>query len=502
MILVGGLATSCGDFLSEVPDNRTPIDDKEKIGELLTLAYPPQNHQLFTYFMSDNATFKVGATALDEHVDDAYHWRDFRTTAQDTPQSYWTGAYDAIKQANHALEYINKLYRKPDGSLSDEIKPYYAEALLSRAYCHYMLAQLWGKSYNPETAKQDLGIPYVKKVEKQVFVSYDRGTLWQTYKAIEEDLLEGLKYVDGSPYGNKRKLHWGRESASAFAARFYSIMGDFAKVKDYTSRVLSAKPEDQLRDLNGRYTKIDVREILLAWGRTTETANLLITPQYSNWFSYTFGRQRYGLSSELYNYVFRAPFGNRSLRWVWQPYGAAESMMLAKWGFLRETSGAGAQSGFYLVMNVLFDMEEVLLLRAESEVMLGNYRAAEQDILAYLSKRIVDYKAGTIPLTEELVRQHYAPLLPSGEANPIFVKLRPFYSIDAQQEIYLNLLYDLRRKEYFFTGNRWFDHKRFNTRVRHWTSRTNEMFLEPGDPRRELQIPEQAIAHGIAPNPR
>ncbi|XLL74012.1 RagB/SusD family nutrient uptake outer membrane protein, partial [Myroides odoratimimus] len=36
-----------------------------------------------------------------------------------------------------------------------------AEALLARAYNHFMLVNLWAKHYNPATAESDLGIPYV-----------------------------------------------------------------------------------------------------------------------------------------------------------------------------------------------------------------------------------------------------------------------------------------------------------------------------------------------------
>ena len=35
--------SSCEDFLSEIPDNRTQIDTPEKISELLVNAYPSGN---------------------------------------------------------------------------------------------------------------------------------------------------------------------------------------------------------------------------------------------------------------------------------------------------------------------------------------------------------------------------------------------------------------------------------------------------------------------------
>lgn len=494
--------SSCSDFLSVVPDNRTHIDSKEKIGELLTLAYPDVSHQMFCYFMSDNATHKKGELRLTSAIEDAYNWRDFRDVSQDTPEMYWSNCYAAIKQANHALDYLQSDYRRSDGTYPPDVRGYYAEALLSRAYCHFMLAQLWAKSYNPSTASTSLGIPYVKSVEREVFVKYTRSTSEDTYKQIEADLIEGLKYVESINYPQHKKLHWNREAAYAFASRFYSILGQFEKVESYSSAILSANPAEQLRDVNGRYSSFTPDERYLEWGRPSEVANLLVVPQYSNWGQAAFIAYRYGMSPDMYRFVYRPLFNNRSLLWAWQPYGNADGLMFIKWGLYRDRASASANSGYWKKMHNLFEMEEVLLLRAESRIMLGRYDEAEEDISAYLSKRIRNYNPSLINLNERQIRQHYSEYYENKQVNMSFVKLMPFYALDEKQEVYLNFIYDLRRKEFFFTGNRWFDHKRFNTRVRHWLDDKEQMFLEPNDPRRELQLPEQAISAGLEPNPR
>ena len=40
LIAISTVLFSCDSFLDEVPDNRTQIDNAEKIAELLTKAYP------------------------------------------------------------------------------------------------------------------------------------------------------------------------------------------------------------------------------------------------------------------------------------------------------------------------------------------------------------------------------------------------------------------------------------------------------------------------------
>ena len=46
--------SSCDDFLSEVPDNRTQINTPEKISEILVTAYPNATYMGIAETMSDN----------------------------------------------------------------------------------------------------------------------------------------------------------------------------------------------------------------------------------------------------------------------------------------------------------------------------------------------------------------------------------------------------------------------------------------------------------------
>ena len=54
LLVILGLSSSCDDFLSEVPDNRTQLDTPEKISEILVNAYPEANYMEFAETMSDN----------------------------------------------------------------------------------------------------------------------------------------------------------------------------------------------------------------------------------------------------------------------------------------------------------------------------------------------------------------------------------------------------------------------------------------------------------------
>jgi len=480
---------SCNDYLEKMPDDRTIIDSPEKIGELLTFAYPNQNHQMFCYAMSDNATDKGKSGRKNEINSDAYNWVDFRMTTQDTPDSYWTGCYSAIKQANHALDAIE--HYKVNGQLSTEVRPFYGEALIARAYCHFMLVNLWGKSYNPETAKDDLGIPYVTEPEVNVMTKYRRASVADVYDNLEKDIVEGLKYIDDNAYTNKT-LRWNFKAAHTFAARYYSVKGDFDKVLEHTNKVLSSNVAESLRDLTGKYDRMDINEAVTEWGKTDENANLLVTPQYSKWFFYFHGAFQYAMSNEFYNYVFRKSFVGGD--WIWKLRGADPDILLAKWGYHRENSGLNSDIGYYMIMNVLVDIEEALFLRMEANTMLNDFTAVRTDMDAYLSKRLKTYDFETHKVEFAKMEKEYK--------ESIEYNLKPFYALDATQRVYMNCLYDLRRKEFYYTGMRWFDHKRFNTRVRHYFANGEVAYLQKDDARRQLQIPMNAQSQGIVANPR
>ena len=77
----------------------------------------------------------------------------------------------------------------------------------------------------------------------------------------------------------------------------------------------------------------------------------------------------------------------------------------------------------------------------------------------------------------------------------------PAYTLSTQQRAWLQCVIDMRRVVFVFEGLRWFDNKRLGMKVVHSTL-TDDYELLKTDPRRELQIPADAIANGLTPNPR
>ena len=206
--------TSCSDFLDEMPDNRTELTTEESITKVLVSAYPMTTNCHIGEFYSDNIDENSRAYSylfrLNEHL---YRWQQTTEENQDSPHALWNDCYNSIASANQALAAIEQMGNPQ--SLSAQK----GEALICRAYNHFVLATTFCKAYGTNGDK-DLGIPYIKEPETSVNPQYSRGTVAEVYKNIAADLEEGLPLIDDNIY-LRVKYHFNKKAAYAFAARFY-----------------------------------------------------------------------------------------------------------------------------------------------------------------------------------------------------------------------------------------------------------------------------------------
>ena len=239
------LSVSCDKFLDKMPDNRTEIDSPEKIQAILTSAYPSTDYMLVTEFMSDNVDdYGKNNPNTDRFIDEVYAWADVTETDNEDPESIWEASYHAIACANEALKAIDKLQEEdPTADFSAER----AEALLCRAYNHFILVNVFCMAYNKETSDKDLGVPYMTKPETTLKPPYERGNVAQVYELIEKDLKEALPYVS-ERYYTVPKYHFNTKAAYAFAARFYLYYEKWDESVKYATECLGSEPESLLRD--------------------------------------------------------------------------------------------------------------------------------------------------------------------------------------------------------------------------------------------------------------
>ena len=486
-LFLGLSFTACNKFLDELPDARTELDTPEKIHELLARAYPDALYADFCETMSDNAGDKVNLAQSSIFNTQMYSWQtNNEYSTWDTPPHYFYAAYGAIANANYALEAVENL-----GGGSD-INYLKGEALVARAYAHFMLGLFWCKPFNPATAATDLGLPYATKAERKVFEVYRRISVKDYYDAIEKDLTEGLPLIDNSKY-SKPKFHFTKEAAHAFASRFYLVKGDWDKVISHANEALGANPENKLRDVKGQRARTYAQQELL-YASSDEPANALIVGA-SSLYARNFAYNKYGLTLQKSVEVLgdnKHPLNGFRATWAYPLYGNDDYRNFPKYQEYFKYTNVSAGNGYPYDMAVLISFDEVFLNRLEAYLMKGEKAKFLTDLVVFLRKKTMQNIPDTFVLSE-------------ADMNTIYqnkgTEFDPAYTLSTQQREWLQAVADVRRAAFVFEGLRWIDNKRLGMKVVH-VKGGQTMELPKDDPRRELQIPEDAISNGITANPR
>lgn len=465
----------CKKFLEKNPDNRASVSTPEQVSQLLGTAYPQANYMAFCESISDNVTDK-GSGEQDKTNIDPYFFRDVTDREQDSPEFYWNACYKAIAAANQALETIKNasdtsLYRAQKG-----------EALVCRAYAHFMLVTLFSKVYDPNTAGSDLGIPYVTTPENVVFKQYDRKTVAYVYQMIEQDLTQGLPLIDDTKYTVPR-YHFNKAAANAFAARFYLFKQEYSKVVTYANAVFaSGNIVSLLRPWNTTYQDMEPRDLWAIYEKATEPANLLLCETESIW-GRNYYTVRYSLNSAKRDEILGDNVTKGEWAFAYKVYVAgSNNYLIPKINEYFVRSSVNANIGFPYVMVPLFTTEEVLFNRAEANIYLNKMNAVLSDLNIYASTRIVKYNAA-----EHIINAD---------------KLKAKYPSSDLPNAALNAVIDFKRAEYIHEGMRWFDLLRYDLAVTHTTNDGHTFSLPAGSLQRVFQLPESVKLSGMPLNPR
>ena len=473
---------SCDKYLDKEPDNRAKLTDASKVGQLLGSSYPLANYMAFNEAMSDNAGDK-GAGEAEVTNRDPYYFENVHSRDQDSPDNYWSACYEAIASANEALQACNNAanpadYQKQKG-----------EALIARAYAHFMLVTLYSKPYDPATASSNPGIPYVTEPETVVIKQYDRKTVAYVYDMIEKDILTGLPLIDDAAYTIPR-YHFNRAAANAFAARFYLYKKDYQQAVTYASL---AVPDflPNLRKWNTTYQTYGINNLPAQYQKTTEPANLLLVtcPTIYN-YGNSYATYRYGLTPFIQFQILQTPLQVTGGSWsfISAYVGSQSNPAIPKFNYTDFASSTpGSNIGIAYGTINLFTVEEVLFNKAEGNAYVGNYDAAINDLNLYMSTRLLGVTPGSLPanrqITQAKVLSHYNN------------------SLDIQRAL-INFILELKRAEFIHEGMRWFDMLRYNIPVAHTfvgsgNTTTGSITIDATDQRRQLKLPDAVKLSGI-----
>lgn len=511
LFLLAALALTGCNFLDKNPDNRTEIDTKKKVRLLLVNAYNAPNYGPLGETSSDNMIDNNTPDSqghvnnkqpFNQGYDQIFAWEDVTAfSSQDSPYWIWEYCYRNIAVANQALDAIEKLEAQ-----GEEMDAERGEALICRAYNHFILVNIFAHAYKDEDqSKNDLGVHYMTEAETAVKPEYERDNVAKVYSLIEEDLKKGLELVSDDYY-SVPKYHFNVKAAYAFAARFYLFKRDYDKVIEYANKVLgtsAAEAQSLMFDAENCKSLGNIELEMYAWMDAASQSNLLIQSSYSfALYSYTATSCRYTFNRDPRDYTVTGAGpcwdGNFPGASIWRfdaNFGGFFSKLYEPFEYTDKVAGIG----FPHAIRREFTTGETLLCRAEAEIMKGNLSAAVSDMnvwaKGYLcTKELNDSRIKTF--FRKGKNKHHTPELHNADMCPTWV-------IDDNKLPYIWCVLHLRRIETLHDGMRWFDIKRYGIELTHEIGYpVVTKTLVWNDDRRAIQLPQEAVLAGQTPNPR
>lgn len=552
--LVLGLSSCGDDFLDQQPDERVVIESEDQVVDLLKTSYMQSNYGWLCELMSDNfidnnaphepanpnqstiAYFNLNS--YERADDEAFKFEPVKSsTGSDSPSEIWEGCYKAIASANHALQYIDEIAAGPKG-MTQKLRAARAEALLIRAYHHFVLVNIFSQAYkNPTASKNDIGVPYVTTIEDKVSVHYDRGNVADVYAKIEADLVEGLKDVNDAIYGGKEKWHFNVNAAHAFAARFYLFKRDYEKVIEHANFVLGEDRDNMIKTKLMDYAAFDdctsSSDYANVWKDPKMANNIMLIPTYSTAWRHMIGYRYSCNGPALKSITYRS---GPTWGWTIVPCASVSGATFydgnsdhgfcwVKAGEQFEYTDKVARIGFAHIVRREFTMNQLLLERAEA-YLLGRHDKTNcyLDLWAYeehrhnLSEEMYTYYlsggSGLRSLSQSMIddtvddgnttrRGYWAnEKNPNCYLNWDFTQNMSADFVVADDEVpYMNAINDYRRFETSYEGFRFFDLKRFGIEYSHFVGFDNvEYRLKWDDARRAVEIPQEVIIAGMQPS--
>ncbi len=491
---------------------------EESMDDVLKYAYTSANNGVICEYSSDNVidnnvpdprTGHANDVApLHEMYNEIFAWLPVTSSdGNDSPAYIWKQNYRAIVAANQVLKLLNEMSGNTDAEKG--------EALLIRAYHHFLLVNIFCQAWkNVYDSKSDLGIPYLYDTKYTINSSTQRGSVYDTYNAIQSDLEEGLNLLSKS----NTELPSSRmniKAAHAFAARFYLYKREWAKVVEHADYVLTTNDQTTLLMLFDATTNRNQSNIELAFNHyinPNAPCNLLIYNTYSSSpYAHfpSYGRYQYNGDAQEFTTYGAGPCwtGQFPGIGIWSADQKLGGFCAKDYYWFEYTDTVNGY-GYIRGVTRAFTTNETLLCRAEAKVYLNDLDGAVNDFRLWCQSynvggRMQMLADSTVDLSQEKIVKFYgekagtkfAPVLHNQDIAAEWV-------ITPEQLPLVHCALHFRRIETLHDGLRWHDLKRYGIEIEHVQGKDPARILVWNDDRRAIQLPQEIIKQGLTPNPR
>jgi len=455
LVLTGMLMESCHkqDFLGKSPNSSlvvpTTLNDFQNLldnDQVMGLVPALGEISADNYFIDQTLWESAGT-----RVQNAYIWKPDIFDGEGSDED-WNFPYQQVYYANVVLDGLEKL--KSDNSTIATYNSVKGQALFTRAFGLYNVAQLFAPVYDVGTAATDSSIPL--RLSQDVKIPTVRSTVKQTYDQITGDLRIAVGLLPATvsmTFVNRAS----RPAAQALLARIYLSMRKYDSAGIYADNALSSHLTLlDYRQLNNSSSPIPF---------SRQNSEILYQSSFVIYKDY---------SQVLTGYSYSDCFVDSTLIHSYNPNDLRPSFYYYLLGVTDSFGLKGSYTGSIFPFGGLAT-DEVYLIRAESRARTGDTNGAAGDLNTLLVNR---WKAGTF----------------AG------------YTFASQKEA-LDTVLSERRKELPFRGVRWSDLRRLNKEGDNITPirkiNGTVITLPPNNKLYVLPIPPDVLLlSGIANNPR
>ena len=346
-------------------------------------------HEEFGLSALNLAADLMGEDHIQAKAGSGWFWYDYLydvkgdfTHNQGRPYGVWNFFYTAISNANYVIAAEETM----EGDPSD-VKYVVGQAYAIRAFSYFMLAQWYARTYVGH--KDEPCVPIYTEPTTKETQGKSRETVATVYKQIDADIAKAEELLSATERVRETKSHMGLGEVYGLHARVAQVEENWnAALDNATKAIAEAKKEgigiagvSQFKGLNS------VAASNVMWGVK------IISDQsgmYASFFTHMDADQgKYGasarqqISRSLYNKM-----GDKDERRAWwnpeDPANGDNGYQQEKFKFLNYQTWEGD----YIFMRV----EEMYLIKAEAECMLGQDATAQLTLNTLIQTRDKDYE--------------------------------------------------------------------------------------------------------------
>ena len=243
-ILAALVLVACDDFLDITPTGKVIAKTGDEYRALLTYEYKyfPKDRYMTTV-RTDEVIMdksKSSSTDLDAYLD-LWRWKDDNPSPTTTYFS-WRTYYHSIYIANYIIEHQEEI----TDATADEISQLVGEAYMMRAYCHFLLVNLYAEPFTHCNPAVTRGVPM--QLQADVNAMPGSSSVEAIYQQVLADLAQAEQCLKVDKWEEGKNYRFNKSSVQALRARTYLYMGRWQDALDAADAVIAAHGE--LEDLN------------------------------------------------------------------------------------------------------------------------------------------------------------------------------------------------------------------------------------------------------------